>query len=199
MSDLRSAPVPPLRDDDHVRGGDDGGPLVVFYGDFACPRCAVEARRLRERARARRLPPLRPEGQARARGARSRRRPRPPPARAPSGPSTTRSTPTRAGSTTRTCGRAARPSASTSTASRPTAATRRSPSACAATCATPCGRERRRRRPCSTWPVTADPQALAPRGRSTVSDARLTGSDSVRDTTKGGDRRPARKGSTYEH
>ena len=53
MSDLRSAPVPPLRDDDHVRGGDDGGPLVVFYGDFACPRCAVEARAAaRARARA---------------------------------------------------------------------------------------------------------------------------------------------------
>ncbi len=48
MSDLRSAPVPPLRDDDHVRNGEGGGPLVVFYGDFACPRCAVEARRLRE-------------------------------------------------------------------------------------------------------------------------------------------------------
>ena len=48
MSDLRSAPVPPLREDDHVRGGEHGGPLVVFYGDFACPRCAVEARRLRE-------------------------------------------------------------------------------------------------------------------------------------------------------
>jgi protein-disulfide isomerase len=48
MSDLRSAPVPPLRDDDHVRNATDGAPLVVFYGDFACPRCAVEARRLRE-------------------------------------------------------------------------------------------------------------------------------------------------------
>jgi protein-disulfide isomerase len=47
MSDLRSAPVPPLRHDDHVRGGADGGALVVFYGDFACPRCAVEALRLR--------------------------------------------------------------------------------------------------------------------------------------------------------
>jgi len=46
MSDLRSAPVPPLRDDDHVRGGDEGA-VVVFYGDFACPRCAVEALRLR--------------------------------------------------------------------------------------------------------------------------------------------------------
>jgi protein-disulfide isomerase len=48
MSDLRSAPVPPLRDDDHVRGGDGAGALVVFYGDFACPRCAVEALVLRE-------------------------------------------------------------------------------------------------------------------------------------------------------
>jgi protein-disulfide isomerase len=47
MSDLRSAPVPPLRDDDHVRGPQDA-PLVVFYGDFACPRCAVEAMRLRD-------------------------------------------------------------------------------------------------------------------------------------------------------
>jgi protein-disulfide isomerase len=46
MSDLRSAPVPPLRDDDHVRGGADAGALVIFYGDFACPRCAVEALRL---------------------------------------------------------------------------------------------------------------------------------------------------------
>jgi protein-disulfide isomerase len=48
MSDLRSAPVPPLRDDDHVRGGRDAATLVVFYGDFACPRCTVEALRLRE-------------------------------------------------------------------------------------------------------------------------------------------------------
>ncbi|MEN3279612.1 MAG: hypothetical protein V7607_752 [Solirubrobacteraceae bacterium] len=47
MTDLRSAPVPPLRDDDHVRG-DPAAPLVVFYGDFACPRCAVEALRLRD-------------------------------------------------------------------------------------------------------------------------------------------------------
>jgi protein-disulfide isomerase len=42
MSDLRSAPVPPLRPDDHLRGDPDA-PLAVFYGDFACPRCAVEA------------------------------------------------------------------------------------------------------------------------------------------------------------
>lgn len=48
MTDLRSAPVPPLRDDDHVRGPDHGSalPLVVFYGDFACPHCAVAHARL---------------------------------------------------------------------------------------------------------------------------------------------------------
>ena len=47
MTELRSAPVPPLRDDDHIRGLETG-PLIFFYGDFACPRCAVEALRLRE-------------------------------------------------------------------------------------------------------------------------------------------------------
>lgn len=48
MTDLRSAPVPPLRDDDHVRGAP-GAPLVVVYGDFACPHCALAHRRLLER------------------------------------------------------------------------------------------------------------------------------------------------------
>ena len=46
MTDLRSAPVPELRDDDHVRGS---GPLVVFYGDFACPHCALAHHRLQQR------------------------------------------------------------------------------------------------------------------------------------------------------
>jgi protein-disulfide isomerase len=40
MSDLESAPPPPLRDDDHVRGAD-GDPLVIVYADFTCPYCAV--------------------------------------------------------------------------------------------------------------------------------------------------------------
>ena len=44
MEDLRSADVPALRDDDHVRGD---GPVVVFYADLTCPRCAVEHQRLR--------------------------------------------------------------------------------------------------------------------------------------------------------
>jgi protein-disulfide isomerase len=47
MTDLRSAPVPGPRVDDHVRGPD-GAPLVLFYGDFACPKCAVAHERLRD-------------------------------------------------------------------------------------------------------------------------------------------------------
>jgi protein-disulfide isomerase len=46
-SDLGSAPVPALRSDDHVRGAP-GDPLVVVYGDFTCPRCAVAWERLRD-------------------------------------------------------------------------------------------------------------------------------------------------------
>jgi len=45
MEDLRSAPPPPLSDDDHVRG-DTSRPLVLFYADFTCPRCAVAHERL---------------------------------------------------------------------------------------------------------------------------------------------------------
>jgi protein-disulfide isomerase len=43
VDDLRSAPVPPPRPDDHVRGS---GRLVIFYGDFACPHCALAHSRL---------------------------------------------------------------------------------------------------------------------------------------------------------
>jgi protein-disulfide isomerase len=46
MTDLRSAAVPGPRADDHVRGPEDA-PLVLLYGDFACPRCAVVHERLR--------------------------------------------------------------------------------------------------------------------------------------------------------
>jgi protein-disulfide isomerase len=45
MKDLRSAPPPPLRDDDHVRG-DPARPPIVFYADFTCPRCALAHDRL---------------------------------------------------------------------------------------------------------------------------------------------------------
>jgi protein-disulfide isomerase len=47
MTDLRSADVPGPRADDHVRGPDDA-PIVLFYGDFACPKCAQAHLRLKE-------------------------------------------------------------------------------------------------------------------------------------------------------
>ena len=47
MTDLTSAPVPPLDPSDHVRGAP-GAPLVIVYADLTCPRCAVAAVRLRE-------------------------------------------------------------------------------------------------------------------------------------------------------
>lgn len=50
MTDLRSAPIPALRDDDHVRGPEDGE-LLFFYGDFTCPHCATAAARLPADAR----------------------------------------------------------------------------------------------------------------------------------------------------
>jgi len=46
MSDLRSAAVPGPRPDDHVRGPE-GAPLILFYADFACPKCALAHERLR--------------------------------------------------------------------------------------------------------------------------------------------------------
>lgn len=45
MEDLRTAPPPPLDDDDHVRG-EATGPLILFYADFTCPRCALAHERL---------------------------------------------------------------------------------------------------------------------------------------------------------
>jgi len=65
MSQLGSAPVPPLRPDDHVRGRD-SDPLLVVYGDFTCPRCALAWERPARPAVPRRVPPLRPAGQASA-------------------------------------------------------------------------------------------------------------------------------------
>lgn len=46
MSDLRSAALPPLAPDDHVRG-DPAAPLLIVYSDFSCPHCAVAHARLR--------------------------------------------------------------------------------------------------------------------------------------------------------
>ncbi len=45
MEDLRSAPPPELRADDHVRG-DPAGALLLLYADFTCPRCALAHERL---------------------------------------------------------------------------------------------------------------------------------------------------------
>ena len=47
MTDLRSAEVPGPRPDDHVRGPDDSA-VVLFYGDFACPKCALAHQRLKQ-------------------------------------------------------------------------------------------------------------------------------------------------------
>jgi protein-disulfide isomerase len=49
MTELSSAPVPPLAEDDHVRGPA-GGALVIEYGDFECPYCAALSARLAARS-----------------------------------------------------------------------------------------------------------------------------------------------------
>jgi protein-disulfide isomerase len=45
MTDLGSAPLPPLRDDDHLRGPE-GAPLLVEYADFECHFCRLAHARL---------------------------------------------------------------------------------------------------------------------------------------------------------
>jgi protein-disulfide isomerase len=45
MAELTSVALPPAGDADHLRGPA-GAPVIVFYGDFTCVRCAVEAQRL---------------------------------------------------------------------------------------------------------------------------------------------------------
>src|SRR5215213_860981 len=47
MSDLSSAPIPPVGPEDHVRGEGEEG--VVVYADLGCPRCAGAWGRLAER------------------------------------------------------------------------------------------------------------------------------------------------------
>jgi protein-disulfide isomerase len=47
MSDLRTAPLPPLSETDHLRG-EPAHPLVIVYSDFTCPRCVVAHARLRD-------------------------------------------------------------------------------------------------------------------------------------------------------
>lgn len=45
MTELRSAPVPPLGPDDHLRGRPQA-PLAIEYADFECPYCAALSGRL---------------------------------------------------------------------------------------------------------------------------------------------------------
>src|SRR5919112_4064628 len=45
MADLRSAPLPALGPDDHLRGPEEA-PLVIAYGDYECPFCAALEERL---------------------------------------------------------------------------------------------------------------------------------------------------------
>ena len=47
-SELGSAPVPPLDDEDHLRGPADG-PILIEYADFECPYCAALSVRLAAR------------------------------------------------------------------------------------------------------------------------------------------------------
>jgi protein-disulfide isomerase len=47
MGELTTAPLPPLRADDHVRGPEHAA-LVVVYGDYECPFCAALELRLRD-------------------------------------------------------------------------------------------------------------------------------------------------------
>lgn len=47
MTDLGSAPIPPVGPDDHTRGaGEDG---LIVYADLGCPHCAGAWQHLRER------------------------------------------------------------------------------------------------------------------------------------------------------
>ncbi len=46
MTDLSSAPLPGLREQDHLRGPD-SAPLVIVYADFECPYCAAAELKLR--------------------------------------------------------------------------------------------------------------------------------------------------------
>jgi protein-disulfide isomerase len=52
VSDLGSAPLPPLAPDDHVLGAGAEPPRIVVYADYECPYCAaLHARLVRDGAR----------------------------------------------------------------------------------------------------------------------------------------------------
>jgi protein-disulfide isomerase len=46
LTDLTSAPIPPVGPQDHVRGE---GEALIVYADLGCPHCAGAWRRIRER------------------------------------------------------------------------------------------------------------------------------------------------------
>jgi len=48
VRELRSAPVPGVANEDHVRGPDDA-PLLIEYADFECPFCAALHVRLKQK------------------------------------------------------------------------------------------------------------------------------------------------------
>jgi len=48
VADLGSAPIPPVGEDDRIRG--EGEEALVVYADLGCPHCAAEWPRLREQA-----------------------------------------------------------------------------------------------------------------------------------------------------
>ena len=108
-------PVPPIGPDDHVRGEGEG---LIVYADLGCPHCAAAWAEIVGAPGPDRLPPLpgRQQAPALAGPARGRRGGRD--ARAGSSRWSTRSTPTAARSTTRTCGSGPSASGSTSSASR---------------------------------------------------------------------------------
>jgi protein-disulfide isomerase len=41
LTDLRSAPVPPPGEGDHIAGASTAEPLIIEYADFECPFCAA--------------------------------------------------------------------------------------------------------------------------------------------------------------
>ena len=105
MEDLRSAAVPAVRDDDHVRGD---GRLGRLLRRPHVPALRGRPRAAEGRRRPGGLPPPRAEERATRARWRSPTPPRRPRRRARSGRSPTPPTPTRAASRTRTCGRAPR-------------------------------------------------------------------------------------------
>src|ERR1700733_4306137 len=102
MSDLGSAPIPGLSEQDHVRGPS-GGRTLLVYADFECPFCAALDVRLRaltaDRVVFRHFPvrSSHPRAWPAACAARGGGRRPPPAARVVSRPFRVRSTPPRAG------------------------------------------------------------------------------------------------------